>query len=98
MAMQAFLETYTWDLVGILGMMGWHVVFLILFGFWMANILLVRISWMDSNVSGGNIDIQEGWKMLLFGMFYGSVAYLGGIAVEFGGASVMQLVGYNGSL
>jgi hypothetical protein len=51
-------------------------------GFSMSWIIFQKIKTLDTEVSGGDIDINQGWKLLLFGTFFGTVDYLAGTALK----------------
>ena len=98
-AMEDFLKTYTWNLIILLIASFWHILFNITFGWFMAlwifNHTWALVTAADLTVSK-SININIGWKLLFWGMFYGTVGYLGGIALEFSNESLIKLVGYNG--
>ena len=80
--MNNFLKTYTIDLIILIIAVFWHVSFLMAMGFSMSWIIFQKIKTLDTEVSGGDIDINQGWKLLLFGTFFGTVDYLAGTALE----------------
>jgi hypothetical protein len=94
--MRDFLLQYTFDLIVMIIAVTWHVLFLIAMGFAMSVIIAYKIAALDTDANGGNIDINAGWKLLLFGMFYGTVDYLAGVALEYTQTLIIQMIGYNG--
>jgi len=94
--MNNFLRQYTFDLIVMIFAVFWHVLFLIITGFSMAVVIAYKINELDTAANGGNVDINAGWKLLLFGMFYGTVDYLAGVALEYMQTLIIQMIGYNG--
>lgn len=94
--MNNFLKTYAFDLIIMIAVVFWHILFLIIMGFIMSWIICGKIYDLDKAVSGGNVDVNSGWKLLLWGMFNGTTNYLAGIALEGMMTTLIQMVGFNG--
>ena len=80
--MSEFLKTYTYDLIILIIAIFWHVFFLIAMGSLMSWTIFQNIKNLDTTANGGDIDINAGWKLLLFGTFFGTVNYLAANSLE----------------
>ena len=86
----------SYDLIILIIIVFWHNTYLIIMGFLMSLSIFQKIKDKNTAANGGDININDGWKLLLWGAFFGTVDYLAGIALEFSSKSIIQMVGFNG--
>lgn len=91
--MHDFLTYYAWDLFILNGFIFWHVFFLIGMGAGSSLFILYKIKGYDDGETS-DVEITVGWKLLLFGMIFGSVDYLCGMAISDNQNNLMKLVGF----
>lgn len=94
--MNNFLQVYFIDFVLTLAVIFWHVMYLLSLAFAMSWQIFQKIKDLDSAASGGDVDINSGWKLLLFGTFYGTMSYVAAITLQGSQDIIMRMVGLNG--
>lgn len=92
--MHDFLTYYAWDLFILNGFIFWHVFFLIVTGAGASLWLLLKIKTYDEEATAGDVEITLGWKLLMFGMLFGTANYLAGHAISTNSDTVLKLVGF----
>lgn len=76
--------------------MFWHVAFLIVMGFLSSFLIFSKIvSYENAAAANTDVEIDKGWKLLLFGLLYGAVDYLAGQAISVNQATILQMIGFS---
>lgn len=89
-----FLTYYAWDLFILTGFVFWHVFFLIGMGALSSFWLMFKIQGYDEAATSNDVAITVGWKILLFGLLFGTADYLAGYSVSQNQTNVLKLVGF----
>ena len=92
--MHDFLTYYAWDLFILTGFIFWHVLFLIGMGALVSYYLLFKIQGYDTAAGTNYVDVTLGWKILLFGVLFGTADYLAGNALSYNQTNILKLVGF----
>jgi len=74
----------------------WHVSFLIGMGFVSSYLLLSKTNTLNNTYSSSDIPINIGFGLFFYGVLYGSVDYLSGIAVSYYKGKIMKMVSFTG--
>lgn len=92
--MHDFLTYFAWDLFILNSFVFWHVFFLIAMGTMASLYILWKIQGYVQNEAPADVDITVGWKMLLFGVLFGTVDYLAGNAIDQNKDTILKMVGF----
>ena len=89
-----FLTYYAWDLFILSSFMFWHVFFLIGTGAVAALTIYTKIIGYSAAGDSQPVLLNKGWRLLLFGVLFGSVNLLAGNSVTVNQENILKLVGF----
>lgn len=89
-----FLTYYAWDLFILSSFMFWHIFFLIGTGAIASGTIYSKITTYVASSDSSAIKLNQGWRLLILGVLFGSVNLLAGNAITFNQENIMKLVGF----
>ena len=89
-----FLTYYAWDLLVLSVVIIWHVLFIIVSGIVAAFYLMNNMKSMITDAGNTDVDIEFGFKYLLFGMMMGSVNWIAGQALSINKETILKLTSF----
>ena len=96
--MYDFLSFTAWDTLVMMLAIFFHFAVLLGTGWTIAFLIInnIKTLWDADNASStGNIPIDKGWKMLLFGLIFGGIDYIAGWAVSYQKTTILEMVGFH---
>ena len=72
-----------------------HCGYLLGMGFAVALLIFMQIKSYKTSVGNGDIPIDKAWKLLLFGVLFGSLDYVAGWAVTIRKVTILEMVGFH---
>lgn len=89
-----FLTYYAWDIFILSSFIFWHVFFLIGTGAVAALTIYTKINTYSQAGDTQAVLLNKGWKLLLFGVLFGSVNLLAGNSVTVNQENILKLIGF----
>lgn len=98
-AFKNFLVAYALDIAVMMLAAFWHVFFIIMMGLTTSAWLFNKINtWNKDLATNEVISVNDGWKLLLFGIIMGATDYLAGLALSVNKESILKMVGFTATL
>lgn len=89
-----FLTYYAWDLFILSSFMFWHIFFLIGTGAIVSATIYSKITTYVASSDTSAVKLNQGWRLLMLGVLFGSVNLLAGNSITFNQENIMKLVGF----
>lgn len=89
-----FLTNYAWDNAVLVLATFWHMAFLVALGVMTSDLIWAQMRDDEITFRNTSIPINNGMKLLLFGLLFGSADYIGGVALSVNHEVINRMTGF----